>query len=100
MNEKTEKTSGAHKVTATMNVLRYFITSIGGLAAGSLIGGIGGLLLGWLFSFGYYRQGPSDPGHAPVYVALGLALVGTCVGAMLGLLIGAIYSVRLARRKR
>jgi ABC-type antimicrobial peptide transport system permease subunit len=95
-----EETSAADKATDTMNVLRYFIASIGNLAAGSLTGGIGGLLLGWLFSFGYHRQGPSDLGHAPVYVAMGLVLVGACVGAIVGLIIGAIYSVRLARRKR
>lgn len=41
----------------------------------------------------------SDPADAPVYVAMGLMLVGTCLGAVIGSAIGIVYCVRLTRRK-
>jgi hypothetical protein len=34
-----------------------------------------------------------------VYVAMGLMLVGACLGAITGLAIGVIFCVRKARRK-
>ena len=65
---------------------------------GAIAGSICGLALGWLLAFGYHRHGPSDPGDAPVYVAMGLMLVGACVGAVTGLIIAVVYGVRLARK--
>jgi membrane associated rhomboid family serine protease len=82
-----------------MDVLAYISISIAGLLAGAALGCIGGLSLGWLLALGYHRHGPSDPGDAPVYVSMGLMLVGACLGALAGFVIGVIYCVRLARRK-
>ena len=65
---------------------------------GAFVGGIGGLAAGWLLSLGYQRQGPSDPGDAPAYVAMGLALVGSCIGAVAGLVVGIMFCVRRLRR--
>lgn len=62
------------------------------------MGAIGGFLLGLLLSFGYHRHGPSDPGDAPVYVGIGLTLLGACVGAVAGFIGGIVYNVRLAKR--
>ncbi len=88
----------ADKASETMNVLRYVATCVASVVAGSLTGGIGGLLLGWFLGFGYHKQGRSDPADAPVYVAMGLALIGVCTGAIAGLIIAAIYSLRQSRR--
>jgi membrane associated rhomboid family serine protease len=79
-------------------ILSYIAISLAGLLAGSVAGGLGGLLLGWFLALGYHRHGPSDPGDAPVHVALGLMLVGAGLGAIVGLVVGIIYSVRLTRR--
>lgn len=83
-----------------MNVLAYIGISIAGLVAGAIAGGIGGLSLGWLLALSYHRRGPSDPGDAPVYFAIGLALIGAWVGAVAGLIVGMIYSVRLAKKRK
>jgi ABC-type antimicrobial peptide transport system permease subunit len=83
-----------------MQILRYVTLSIAGLLAGAIAGCICGLALGWLLAFGYHRHGPSDPGDAPVYVAMGLMLVGACVGAITGFVIAVVYGVRLARRRK
>jgi hypothetical protein len=79
-----------------MNTLTYISISLAGLLAGAAVGCVGGLSLGWLLALGYHRHGPSDLGDAPVYVAMGLMLVGACLG---GLAIGVIFCVRKARRK-
>ena len=81
-------------------MLGYISTSIVGLVAGAIAGAIGGFSLGWLLVLGYHRHGPSDPGDAPVYVAMGLTLGGACVGAVTGFIIGITYSVRSARRSK
>ena len=81
-----------------MRILAYFGVSIAGLLAGAIAGVIGGLLLGWLLAFGYHRHGRSDPGDAPVYVAIGLTLVCACVGAVAGFICGSVYSVRVAKK--
>ena len=83
-----------------MDFLDYIGISIAGLLTGAMAGGIGGLSLGWLLAFNYHRRSPSDPGDAPVYVAIGLAVAGSCVGAIVGLVISMIYSVRLAKRRK
>jgi hypothetical protein len=82
-----------------MSIVRHVSISTVGLLAGAAVGGIGGLLLGWLLALGYHRQGPSDPGDAPAYVAIGLTMVGAFLGAIAGLTIAIIFCVRLARRK-
>ena len=83
-----------------MDILAYIAVSIAGLVTGAITGGIAGLSLGWLLSFSYHRHGRSDPGDVPIYVAIGLTLLGAGVGAVAGLLIAIIYSTRLARRRR
>jgi hypothetical protein len=82
-----------------MDILAYLCIAVAGLLAGVVVGCIGGFSLGWLLALGYHRHGPSDPGDAPVYVAMGLTLVGACLGAITGLAIGIIFCVRLERRK-
>ena len=80
-----------------MNTLRYFFMSLVFLVIGAFVGCLAGFALGWLLAFGYEKRGPSDPGDAPAYVALGLMLLGGCVGAVAGLIVGIIWSVRSAR---
>ena len=82
----------------TMHVARYVSVSVVGLLAGASGGGICGLLFGSLLAFGYHRHGPCDPGDAPVYVSIGLMMVGACLGAIIGFVIAIVYSVRLAQR--
>jgi hypothetical protein len=82
-----------------MNTARNVSISIVGLLGGAAAGCIGGSLLGWLLALGYHRHGPSDPGDAPVYVAIGLMMVGAFLGAIAGLTIAVIFCLRLERRK-
>jgi hypothetical protein len=77
---------------------------LGVAVLGSLIGaiavGVAGLLLGLLMARGYTRRGPSDPGDAPVYVAMGLTLFAAAAGAIIGFIAGVGWCVVLARRRR
>lgn len=81
-----------------MKILSYIAISFAGLLAGAVVGALGGLLLGWFLALGYHKHGLSDPGDAPAYVTLGLIMVGASLGAIVGLAIGIIYSIRLVRR--
>lgn len=80
------------------DVIRYIFISLTSLIVGGFVGSLGGMALGWLLASGYQRQGPSDPGDAPAYVALGLMFVGALAGAVAGLIVGIIICVRSARR--
>lgn len=80
------------------NIILYIFISLASLVVGALVGGVAGMVLGWLLALGYQRQGPSDPGDAPAYVALGLMFVGALAGAVAGLIVGIILCVRSARR--
>jgi ABC-type nitrate/sulfonate/bicarbonate transport system permease component len=82
-----------------VDMFDYICISVAGLIAGVVVGAVGGLSLGWLLMLGYHKRGPSDPGDAPVYVAMGLTMLGACLGAIAGLAVGIIYAVPLARRK-
>ena len=82
-----------------MDILRYVRISLVGLLAGTVVGCFGGLSLGWLLALGYHKHGPSDPGDAPAYVAIGLMLAGACLGAAIGFIIGIVFCVRSARQK-
>ena len=82
-----------------MLILAYLCISLAGVLVGAVVGCLGGFLLGWLLALSYHKHGPSDPGDAPVYVALGLMSVGACVGAVVGLAVGIIVCVRLTRCK-
>jgi membrane associated rhomboid family serine protease len=84
-------------IPSTMKILSYIAISLAGLLSGAVVGAVGGFLLGWLLAFGY-RKHDHGPGDAPVYVALGLTLVGAGLGTIAGLVVGIIYSVRLTRR--
>ena len=79
-------------------MFRFISIPVGNLILGAIAGGACGLSLGWFLGLGYQRQGPHDPGDAPVYVTMGLIMVGLCVGAIVGLIIGIRNSVRLPRR--
>jgi hypothetical protein len=82
-----------------MNIFLYILLSLLASLAGAVVGCIGGLTLGWLLAFGYHKRGSSGPADAPVYVAMGLMLVGACLGALIGLVVGIILCVRMARHK-
>jgi hypothetical protein len=79
-----------------VNIGRYIFISLVCLVIGGFVGCIGGFALGWLLALGYERGGPSDPGDAPAYVALGLMLLGGCLGAVAGLVVGIVLCVRSA----
>jgi ABC-type antimicrobial peptide transport system permease subunit len=81
-----------------MDTLRYIRISVAGLLAGVAVGTVGGWSIGWLLALGYHRRGPSDPGDAPAFVALGLTLLGAFLGAIVGLVVGIILSLRARRR--
>ena len=55
---------------------------------------------GLVDALGCHRHRPSDPADAPVYVAMGLMLVGACVGAITGLIIAVVYGVQVARKRK
>jgi membrane associated rhomboid family serine protease len=84
-------------IPSTMKVLSYIAISLAGLLSGAVVGAVGGFLTGCLLAFGYHNHN-HGPGDAPVYVALGLMLVGAGLGAIAGLVVGIIYGVRLTRR--
>ena len=76
--------------------IRILLTNILiGFGAGILISVSVGLYL----MFTYHKQGPRDPGDAPAMVAMGLILIGMCLGAIGGLAVGLIFCVRFARRQ-
>jgi hypothetical protein len=68
------------------------------IGAGLVLGGVAGLVLGYLaFAYGLPPCVPrtaSDPCDAPVYVALGGAMLSSGIGACLGAFVGS----RLGRR--
>ena len=86
------------KQTSFMKILAYIGISLVGLLGGAVVGALGGMLLGWFLALNYHKHGPSDPADAPAYVTLGLILVVACFGAIAGLAIAIVYSIRLARR--
>jgi hypothetical protein len=83
-------------IPSTMKILSYIAISLAGLLSGAVVGAVGGFLLGWLLAFG--RNHDHGPGDAPVYVALGLMQLGAGLGAIAGLIVGIVYSVRLTLR--
>ena len=95
-----EKSRLVSSTFSPMDILAHICISVTGLVVGATTGGVGGLSLGWLLAFSYSRRGPSDPGDAPMMVAMGLALFGACVGAVAGFIIGMIYSMRLAKGEK
>jgi ABC-type antimicrobial peptide transport system permease subunit len=82
-----------------MAMLRYVCVSVAGLLAGVAVGSVSGLSLGWLLALGHHGRAASDPGDAPVYMAMGLMLLGAFLGAVVGLVAGIIVSMRMSRRK-
>jgi hypothetical protein len=83
-----------------MNVLSYIRILVTSILAGAGLGFLSGYSLGWYLALSYHKLGPDDPADAPAMVAVGLIFLGACLGAIVGLFIGTIFCVRLARRKR
>lgn len=48
-------------------------------------------------ALGYHQHGASDTGDAPVYVAMGLMLIGAFMGAITGVVVAVVYGVRMTR---
>ncbi len=76
--------------------IRILVTSI---LVGVGVGVFVGFCMGWYLIVGYHKQGPNDPADAPAMVATGLMFLLVCLGALVGLTVGVIFCVRLARRK-
>ena len=81
-------------------LLLYLCIVIAGILAGAILTGLVGLLLGILLASGYTKRDPSDPGDAPVYVALALIFFGAIIGAVIGAILSLVSCVFLAYRKR
>lgn len=94
---------GSVSVSFSMSMLKKIIFNLSILLVVMLVGAVlgvaGGFGLGWLLSMGYESRGPGDPGHAPAYVALGLALYGAGLGAVAGIAGGVGLCVLLAARR-
>ena len=67
-----------------------FTCLLGGTLLGILLGGLGGLGLGFLLARGYTKRGPSDLADGPAYVGLGLIFLGAGIGAVAGLIAGIV----------
>ena len=80
-------------------MVRYTAICLVALIVGAALGAVGGLSLGWLLALSYHRHGPSDPGDAPVYVAIGLTMLASFAGALVGLAGGIVISVRQYRQE-
>jgi hypothetical protein len=83
-----------------MDILTHVPSALLGLLAGAITGGISGMGVGCVMVLSYHRRGPSDPGDAPVYVAMGLIMFGACLGAIAGFIIGLTRSVLSARKRK
>jgi hypothetical protein len=79
-------------------VLLLIASLLAFIVVGAMAGGVAGALLGWVLALGYHKRGPTDPGDAPIYVAIGLTMTGAIVGALVGLIIGSVYIVKVARK--
>ena len=80
-----------------MRAVRIALTLLGAGMAGALVGATAGYLLGMWMAHSYRPDGPTDPGDAPVYVALGLTMFLSLVGGAVGTVAAA---VRLWRRSK
>ena len=80
----------ANLLTRPMNCLSFVLNSIVGLVAGAVVRSFGGRVLRWLLALGYHRQGPSDPADAPVYVLIGLVMLGAFRGAVARFVVGIV----------
>ena len=83
----------------TMRVLRFGGITLACAVAGASIFGVLAFLTGVWMGQSYVRQGPSDPGDAPVYVALGLGMFGAFAGSVIGAAAGLVLALRSVRRK-
>jgi len=82
-----------------MKILPYIQILLTNVLFGFGVGIILGFSVGLYLMLTYHKQGPRDPADAPAMVAMGLILIGSCLGAIGGLAVGIIFCVRLARRK-
>ena len=66
---------------------------LGAVALGAV-----GFLIGAWSAQGYVPKGPTDPRDAPLYVQLGLTLLGAITGGTAGALTGMVWAARRGRR--
>ena len=82
-----------------MKILPYIRILLTNILIGFGVGFVVSFSVGLYLMLSYHKQGPRDPGDAPAMVAVGLILIGSCLGAVCGLAVGIISCLRLARRK-
>ena len=82
-----------------MKILPYVRILLTSILVGFGAGIVGGFSVGLYLIFSYHKQGPSDPADGPAYVTMGRIFFGARIGAIVGLVIGIINCVCLARRR-
>ena len=82
-----------------MKIFPYIRILVTSLLVGVGVGVFVGFCVGWYLMLSYQKQGPNDPADAPAMVAMGLMFLAVGLGAIVGLTVGVIFCVRLARRK-
>jgi hypothetical protein len=82
-----------------MKISPYIRILVTAIVVGAGVGFLCSFLVGLYLMASYHKQGPNDPTDAPAMLAMGLMLIAVCLGAIVGLTVGVIFCVRLARRK-
>jgi hypothetical protein len=67
--------------------------------AGAVVFGALAYFTGVWMGQSYVRQGPSDPGDAPVYVAFGLGMFSAFAGSLIGTVAGLALALRRENKR-